>query len=160
MFHVFKSQCSPLSVCHLFTPLPTSDIGHIVIKTRLMNIFNNYKLPCLLCLPVCFSVITPIPIDVCLSSFVSSLNNLGPVFFFFSLAGTSHKHEDEKRKRWPCARSATLCRCQLWDKSSEFTFTWPFWWLRPGTFRTDAGEQNSKGCLLCVFVYVKMTFEL
>lgn len=70
-----KGQCAKdfmyldVSVHHcpcanFFTSFSNTDIDHIVIKNRLMNIFNNNKLPCLLC-PVCFSVITTIPKDVC-----------------------------------------------------------------------------------------------
>lgn len=104
---------------------------------------------------VSISEMTTIPVDA-FSPYLISLNNLCPVVY---LAWTSHQYEDEKGKRWPPARSATLCGYQLRDKSSECTFAWPFWWLRPGTIWTDAGEQDSKGCMLCPVLFVKMTFR-
>lgn len=81
-----------------------------------------------------------------------ALSDVSPLTILLSaIVGAFHQHEDEKGKIWPNPESATLFCDQLWDKSSECHAARSFWWIHPGTLRTDAGEQNTEVWMLQVW---------
>lgn len=83
--------------------------------------------------------------------FPMSMSESNLCHIFANPVGAFHQHEDEKGQgeARPYAGSATLFSCQLWAERSECYAAWSFWWIRPGTLWTDAGEKDSES-LCCV----------
>lgn len=83
------------------------------------------------------------------AAFLPELFPLTCVVLLANPVRASHQHEEKGQgKAWSYARSPSLFSRRLWNACSGRHAEWPFWWICPGTFRTDAGE---KVCLCSVY---------